>query len=109
MSTSQRLTAAAAQVGLIGALVWLWSTGSSDATTTTLDWPLVLRAIATPLTLSLSAWICWRLDKRFRSSGSATIRLAAVVPQLVTLGLLVLAVFITPFAISGAVVFGPMG
>jgi hypothetical protein len=109
VSAPQRLTAAAAQVGLIGALVWLWSTGSSDATATTVDWPFVLLATATPLTLALSAWTGRRLDRRFRSTGGVMMHVAAVVPQRITLGLLALALLIAPFAIFGAVVFGPMG
>jgi len=96
-------------VCLIAALAWLWSTGSSDATATTVDWAFVGLAIATPLAFALSGWIGWRLHELFGPTGPATIRSVAFVAQWTTLGLFALALLIAPLAIFGAVVFGPMG
>lgn len=109
VSPRLRLAVASAQVCVIAALTWLWSTGSSDATATTVDWAFVGLALATPLVLGLSGWIGWRLHKRSGRTGPATIRSAAVLVQWTTLGLFTLALLTAPLAIFGAVVFGPMG
>jgi hypothetical protein len=109
VSPRLRLTVAAAQVCVIAALSWLWSTGNSDATATTVDWSFVGLALATPAALAVSGWIGWKLRSRTGPTCRAIIRSAASVAQWMTLGLLALALLTAPLAIFGALVFGPMG
>lgn len=109
VSQRGRLAVVAAQVCVIAGLGWLWSTGSSDATATSVDWAFVGLSAATPLALAMSAWVGWKAGKRSSAAQRWSIRGSALGAQWLTLGLLAVALLVAPLAIFGAVFFGPMG
>ena len=104
-----RLSLAVVQLCVIGALGWLGATGDSDATATSVDWAFVGFAMAIPLSLAVSCWAGWMLQQRSSPGEPRVIRYVARVAQWITLGLLVISLATAPFAILGAIVFGPMG
>lgn len=104
-----RLAVGAGQILLIVGTGWLWLTGSSDASATTVDWSYVWLAIATPITFAVSGLVGWKSTRRAVSPGSLAARSFTVVTQWTTIGLLALSVLLAPIALLGALVFDPMG
>lgn len=101
---------AISQLALLAALAWLWSTGTTeDATATKVDWGFVLLATGTPVALVLSSWIGRRRQARTCPREPEATRVIALATQWVTLGVTGLTLIVAPFAIFGALVFGPTG
>lgn len=100
---------AISQLALLAALAWLWSTGTTEATATNVDWDFVLLATGTSVALVLSSWVGRRRQERTGPREPEATRVIALVTQWVTLGLTGLILIIAPFAIFGALIFGPMG
>lgn len=97
------------QLSVILVIGWLWMTGSSDASATTVDWAYVGLVILTPIALGLSALVGWRSKRRAVSRGSSAVRSIAAATQWTTLGLLALSLLFAPIGLIGGLIFDPMG
>jgi hypothetical protein len=105
----RELGAASAQMILIAVLLWMFFTGETDATATSVDWGLVALVVAIPALLVLSFGTVWLLRRRWRRSGARWSRAFVLISQGATLAVLLPALLVAPLTILGAVVFGPMG
>ena len=87
---------------------WLWSSVSSDASSTAIDLSYVALVIATPVVFALSGLLGQRARRRL-STGYRATRWFALATHCMTLGLLVLSGVFAPIGLLGALVFDRMG
>lgn len=108
-STTWALTVSGAQVAVIVVLAWLWSGDSAEASSNSIDWEFVALCAATPLVLAASSLIGWRARRHLDPAGPLAIRVTSTASEWITCGLFACALLVTPSAILGALLFGPMG
>ena len=105
----RELGAATAQMILLAVLLWMFFTGESDATATSVDWRSVALMVAIPASLVLSFGTVWLLRWRWGRSGARWSRAFVLLSQGATLAVLLPALLSAPLTIFGALVFGPIG